>query len=85
MYVYICVCVYIYIYIHTHIYIHTYILFQILFPFKLLQNFESSSLCYTVGPCWLYTLYIVVCRVMEITATEQNKEKRMKGTEDETF
>ena len=37
------------------------ILFQILFPFKLLQNIEPSSLCYTVGPCWLSILNIVVC------------------------
>ena len=35
--------------------IHTYIsiLFQILFPYRLLQNIEYSSLCYTVAPCWL--------------------------------
>ena len=32
------------------IHIHVYILFQILFPFRLLQNIEQSSLCYTVGP-----------------------------------
>ena len=37
------------------------ILFQLLFPFKLLQNIESSSLCYTVGPCWLSILNMVVC------------------------
>ena len=29
------------------------ILFQILFPFRLLENIEQSSLCCTVGPCWL--------------------------------
>ena len=35
---------------------HTYIsIFQILFPYLLLQNIECSSLCYTVGPCWLST------------------------------
>ena len=44
-----CVCVYIY------------IPFQILFPISLLQNIDYSSLCYTVGPCWLSILYIVVC------------------------
>ena len=34
--------------------IHTYIsiFFQILFPYRLLQNIEYSSLYYTVGPCW---------------------------------
>ena len=31
--------------------IHIYILFQILFPYRLVQNIEYSYLCYTVGPC----------------------------------
>ena len=43
----------------THI--HVSILFQILFPFSLLQNIEQSSLCYTVGLCWLSILDIAVC------------------------
>ena len=30
------------------IHIHVSILFQILFPFRLLQNLEQCSLCYTV-------------------------------------
>ena len=34
-----------------------YILFQILFPYRLLQNLEYSSLCYTVGPCCLSIIY----------------------------
>ena len=40
------------------------ILFQILFPFRLLHNIEQSSLRYTVGPCWssiLKTAYILKC------------------------
>ena len=41
-----------------HIYVP--ILFQILFPFRLLQNIEQSSLCYTVGPCWLSVSNIAV-------------------------
>ena len=40
------------------IHIHVSILFQILFPFRLLHNTEQSSLCYTVGPCWLSILSI---------------------------
>ena len=42
--------------------IHMYIsiLFQILFPFRLLYNIELSSLCYIVGPYWLSILNIVV-------------------------
>ena len=43
----------------THIRVS--ILFQILFPFRLLQNIEQSSLCYTVGPCLLSVLNIAVC------------------------
>ena len=43
---------------HTHTHTHIYIIFfQILFPCKLLQNIEYSSLCYIVGPCWL-SIYI---------------------------
>ena len=41
--------------------IRIFILFQILSPYGLLQNVEWSSLCYTVSPCWLSVLYIVVC------------------------
>ena len=37
------------------------ILFQIIFPYRLLQNIEYCSLCYTVGLCWLSILYIVAC------------------------
>ena len=41
--------------------IHISILFWIIFPHRLLQNIEQSSLNYTVGPCWSSVLYIVVC------------------------
>ena len=42
---------------------YTYIptLFQILFPYRLLQNIEYYSVCYIVGPCRLLILYTVVC------------------------
>ena len=33
--------------------IYIYILFQILFLYRLLQDIEYCSLCYTVGLCWL--------------------------------
>ena len=58
--------IHIYTYVHTHAHTHThththiYILFQILFPDRLLQNIESSSLCYTLIHCWLSILYVVV-------------------------
>ena len=50
--------------IHINVSIH----FQILFPFRLLQNTEQSSLCYTVGPCWLSILNIAVCTCQSQTA-----------------
>ena len=43
-----------------YIYNNIYILFQIIFPYRLLQILSISSLCYTVGPCCLPILYIVV-------------------------
>ena len=43
------------------IFIHISVLFLVLFPFRLLQNIEQSSLCHTEGPCWLSILYIEVC------------------------
>ena len=32
-----------------------------IFHYRLLQDIEYSSLCYTVGPCYLSILYIVLC------------------------
>ena len=37
------------------------ILPQTPFPSRLPHNIKQSSLCYTVGPCWLSILSIVVC------------------------
>ena len=37
------------------------ILFQIIFPIMLLHNIEQSSLCYQVGPHWLFHLNTAVC------------------------
>ena len=36
--------------------LYIYIFFQILFHYRLLQDIEYSSLCYTVGLCWLSIL-----------------------------
>ena len=42
--------------------IHIYALFfYILFHYGLSQDIEQSSLCYTIGPCCLSILYIIVC------------------------
>ena len=35
-------------------------LFQIHLLIRVLQNIEQSSLCYTVGPCWLSILSVKV-------------------------
>ena len=35
--------------------------FQTLFPFRILQTIEQSSLCYRVDPGWFSILYIAVC------------------------
>ena len=47
---------------------HDLLLFHILFPYSLLQNIEESSLCCTVGPCWLSILYIVECTLEKAMA-----------------
>jgi hypothetical protein len=40
----------------THI--HVSILPQTPLPSRLPYNIEQSSICYTVGPCWLFILFI---------------------------
>ena len=54
--------------IHTHVSI----LFQILFPLRLLHNIEQSSLCYTVDPCWLSisTIAMYTCHTNRGNAKE---------------
>ena len=56
MCIYICVCVCVCVCVCMSVSI----VFQILFPFRLLQNIEQSTLGYTVGPCWLSILNMVV-------------------------
>ena len=43
------------------IHIHISILFQVLLPYRLLLSIEYRSMCYSIGPCWFYSLHIVVC------------------------
>ena len=47
--------------IYIYIYIYIYILLSVLFHYTLSQDIEYSSLCYTVGPCCLSNLYILIC------------------------
>ena len=43
------------------LYIHVSIFPQVPLPSRLPHNIEQSSMCYTVGPCWLSILNIAVC------------------------
>ena len=47
------------------------ILFQILFCYRLLQEVEYSSLCYTINP-HLSILYLVVCISEKVMATHSS-------------
>lgn len=44
-----------------YIYTHIYVIFQIVFLYRLIQNIEYSSLCNTVRSYRLSVLYTVVC------------------------
>ena len=46
--------------------IPVYTLIEIISPLGLLQTIELSSLCYTVGPCWLAILNVYVCSVTSV-------------------
>ena len=46
--------------LHSAIHIHVSSLPQTLLPFRLPHNIEQSSMCYTVGSCWLSILNIAV-------------------------
>ena len=68
----VCVCIYPHICIicihiictYVSIYILYIILFQILFPYRLLQDIECSFLCCIVGPSCLSILCIIVLVIM---------------------
>ena len=47
------------------IHIYMSILFQVIFPFRLFQNIEQSSLCYTVVPCSLLVAFLLsICKIL---------------------
>ena len=56
--------------------IHGSILSQIFFPFRLLQNIEQSSQCYTVGPCWLSILNIIHANPKLPNVKREGKSKK---------
>ena len=61
-------------YTHTHT-LHT------IFHYGLLQDIEYSSLCYTLGPCALPTVYIIVCITpFENRTSEKTKWFRFQNT-----
>ena len=42
----------------SYTYTYIWVFFQIIFPYRLLENIQYSSLCYTPGPCWvIYFIY----------------------------
>ena len=57
----ICTHIYVCVYIHVYMCICISILFQILFPYRLLRNIECGFLSCIAGPFWCSILYIVVC------------------------
>ena len=46
-----------YVYMFMCVYIYMEYMFQIFFLHRLLQATEYSSLCYTIGPCWIYFIH----------------------------
>ena len=40
--------------------------------YRLLQNIEYGSLCYTVSPCWLFVLYIAVSISVHFSSVAQS-------------
>ena len=49
------------------IYIYMYFfLIRSFLPYRLSQNIEDSSLCYTAGPCLLLILYVVVLSILTL-------------------
>ena len=48
---------------HIKIWLYVYILFQVIFHYRLLQDIEYSSLCYRVSPCFLFNTYITVISI----------------------
>ena len=50
-----------FIYTHTHTHTHTHTLFHVLSHYSLSQDIQFSCPGYTIGPCCLSILYIIVC------------------------
>ena len=55
------------------LYIHTYIIFQIIFHYRLLQDIDYSSLCYTVNLCCLLHIYLFKLGIWHSIHTKSNK------------
>ena len=63
------------------------ILFQILFPFRLLQNIEQSSQCYTVGPCCLSILNMIHVnpKLPNVKRKEESKKRGEKNMQQKYY
>ena len=67
---------------NSAIHIHVSILFQTLLPSRLPYNIEQSSLCYTVGLCWLSILNIVhTCSVQMPSVECLRSPRRVQASE----
>ena len=54
------------------LYTYTYIIFEIIFHHMLLQDTDSSSLCYAVNLCCLFHIYFLI-RNLAFCNTKSNK------------
>ena len=59
------------------IYMYIYILFHILFHYGLSQDIEYSSLCYTVGHCFLSILYMYLFKLVFLFSLEKYPEVQL--------
>ena len=69
--------------IHTH----GSILSQIFSPFRLLQNTEQNSQCYTVGPCWLSILNMIHVnpKLPNVKRKEESKKRGEKNMQQKYY
>ena len=58
------------------LYIYTYIIFEIMFHYRLLQDIDSRSLCYTVNLCCLLHSCFFLIRNLAFYYTKSNKYKQ---------
>ena len=55
------------------LYMYTYIIFQIIFHSRLLQDTDYTSLCYAVNICCLWHIYFLKLEIWHCIHTKSNK------------